>query len=484
MKLKIKSGEKSVTSIKNNSVFEKKSLDSIYNEIQKVYLSDSKPWIIGYSGGKDSTTILQLIWYALAKLPKKNLHKKVHVISSNTLVESPFLIKMATESIKKINVASRIQKLPLSAEHVMPEINNSFWVNILGRGYPAPTKTFRWCTDRLKIQPADKYIIDKVAYHGDVIVVLGVRKDESATRAQAMNLYKIKNSLLSRHSKYPQAFVYAPISDFSTDDVWSYLLQKKNPWGMNNRDLLAMYKNPDDTECPLVVDKTTTSCGNSRFGCWTCTVVKKDKSLQNLIDQGNDWMIPLLELRDFLYKTTLPETKHEYRDFRGRNGHVRMKSNGTGISRGPYKLSFLKILLEKILQAQKKINKMAPEEKFKLILPKELYLIREMWVREKGDWSDSLPKIYSEIMGTDLDWIDNDWGLFSFEEKTILDKICLNENISTELIVSLLDAERNIQGMTKRSTALNKIDKILRKEWRSEKEVLKTMVQGDLNDHK
>ena len=473
-----------MTSIKNNSVFEKKSLDSIYNEIQKVYLSDSKPWIIGYSGGKDSTTILQLIWYALAKLPKKNLHKKVHVISSNTLVESPFLIKMATESIKKINVASRIQKLPLSAEHVMPEINNSFWVNILGRGYPAPTKTFRWCTDRLKIQPADKYIIDKVAYHGDVIVVLGVRKDESATRAQAMNLYKIKNSLLSRHSKYPQAFVYAPISDFSTDDVWSYLLQKKNPWGMNNRDLLAMYKNPDDTECPLVVDKTTTSCGNSRFGCWTCTVVKKDKSLQNLIDQGNDWMIPLLELRDFLYKTTLPETKHEYRDFRGRNGHVRMKSNGTGISRGPYKLSFLKILLEKILQAQKKINKMAPEEKFKLILPKELYLIREMWVREKGDWSDSLPKIYSEIMGTDLDWIDNDWGLFSFEEKTILDKICLNENISTELIVSLLDAERNIQGMTKRSTALNKIDKILRKEWRSEKEVLKTMVQGDLNDHK
>ncbi|NWO96449.1 DNA phosphorothioation system sulfurtransferase DndC, partial [Escherichia coli] len=85
-----------------------------------------------------------------------------------------------------------------------------------------------------------------------VVMVLGVRKAESATRAQVMSLHKIKGSVLSRHSSLLNAFVYGPIEAFSTDDVWTYLLQFKNPWGSDNRDLVAMYRNAQAGECPLV----------------------------------------------------------------------------------------------------------------------------------------------------------------------------------------------------------------------------------------
>jgi DNA sulfur modification protein DndC len=66
-----------------------------------------------------------------------------------------------------------------------PEVTDSFWVNMIGRGYPAPHSKFRWCTERMKIKPADKFILSKVAKHGEVVLILGQRRAESATRAQA-----------------------------------------------------------------------------------------------------------------------------------------------------------------------------------------------------------------------------------------------------------------------------------------------------------
>ncbi|TKX46535.1 DNA phosphorothioation system sulfurtransferase DndC, partial [Halorubrum sp. ASP121] len=146
-----------------------------------------------------------------------------------------------------------------------------FWVNLIGRGYPAPNQNFRWCTERLKIDPADRFIENQVSEHGEVIVILGARKAESATREQVMEMHSIDGSVLSRHNKFANAFVYTPIEDWIVDDVWTYLIQAvENPWGKNNRDLAALYQEADD-ECPMVIDTKTPSCGNSRFGCWTCT---------------------------------------------------------------------------------------------------------------------------------------------------------------------------------------------------------------------
>src|SRR6266403_1772220 len=219
---------------------EKQWLDSRYDEIKTVYLADRRPWVIGYSGGKDSSAAVQLIWYALSKLPKEKLTKPVYVISSDTLVETPKIVDYIDTSLRKMNEAAQQSSLPFSAHKVEPQIDKTFWVNLIGRGYPAPSKRFRWCTDRLKIEPANRFILDKVADYGEVVVVLGVRKSESATRAQVMSLHKIKGSSLSRHSTLPNAFVYTPIEDFNVHDVWTYLLQVPSPWGNNNRDLVTL----------------------------------------------------------------------------------------------------------------------------------------------------------------------------------------------------------------------------------------------------
>lgn len=459
------------TSPNKYSIFDKKSIKKIYQEIRDVYLSDNRPWVIGYSGGKDSTTALQLIWYALSDLDIEKRKKPVYVISSDTLVETPIIVDYINNTLKKINETSEKLKLPFRAVKLTPLIIDSFWVNLIGKGYPAPQRNFRWCTDRLKIKTADTFIRDNIGKYGEVVVVLGVRKSESATRAQIMNLYKIKGTILSRHTRFPGAFVYTPIEDFSVDDVWSYLLQAPSPWGNNNRDLLALYKNAQAGECPLVVDNTTPSCGNSRFGCWVCTVVTKDKSMEALIESGEEWMEPLLEFRNYLSETQIPENKHLYRDFKRLNGGIKYKDDGKTLVRGPYKFEFCKKLLKMLLEAQINVRKKGPDPNINLILPEELHEIRRIWQMERGDWEDSLPKIYREVSGEDLVWIKDDLGVFTKKENKLLEEISKKYNLPLRLVTKLLDAEYQTQGMSRRSSIYSKIDDILSEEWRSEDEI-------------
>jgi DNA sulfur modification protein DndC len=189
-------------------------LKALYQTIQEVYLADQRPWIIGYSGGKDSTTTLQLLWHALSLLPRDQLTKPIHVITSDTLVETPVIVDHIRNTLDAMNTAAVQQGMPIRANLVLPEVSQTFWVNMIGRGYPAPYNKFRWCTDRLKINPANQFIKDTVDKHGEVILVLGVRKAESATRRQVMELHKRVGNRLSRHSQLTNAWVFTPIEDF------------------------------------------------------------------------------------------------------------------------------------------------------------------------------------------------------------------------------------------------------------------------------
>lgn len=461
------------------SVFNSRTIDEIYKEIQSVYQEDTRPWIIGYSGGKDSTTSLQLVWYALTQLPEAKRKKPVYVISSDTLVETPLIFDRINESIDKINNAAKEQNLPITARKLYPKIEESFWVNLIGRGYPAPSKGFRWCTERLKIRTADRFILEKASEFGEIILVLGVRKGESATRAQLMNLYKIKGSLLSRHSKFSQSFVYTPIEDFTKDDVWSYLLQNPNPWGLNNRDLLALYRSADSGECPLVVDDVTPPCGNSRFGCWVCTVVTKDKAVQALIDNGEEWLEPLLEYRDMLSETQVIENKHIYRDYKRLNGKAKFKKGTHELVRGPYKFEYSQLFLRKLLETQKKVRENGPNSQVNLILPEELHEIRRIWRMARGDWHDTVPKIYREVMGGDLDWSYDDVGSFSSSEHKILENICTKNDVPVRLVTKLLDVERQFQGMKRRSSIYTQIEDVLSEIWGSEEEVISDLKEKE-----
>ncbi len=288
-------------------------LKDLVGEAQRLYLEDSRPWVIGYSGGKDSTAILQIIFLALLATPKENRHKSVYVVSSDTLVETPLVVNLVKGALLELNEKALDLDIPLTAHHVVPKSNDSFWANLLGKGYPAPTQTFRWCTERMKINPVSSFILEKVAEHGEVVVVLGSRRQESASRAQVIAKHKIDGSSLARHTSLPNAYIYMPIEDWSADDVWEFLMSAPRPWGGTNRELLELYKGSNAGECPIVIDTSTPSCGNSRFGCWTCTVVTTDKAMESLVEQGEEWMRPLLEFRNLLAETTVPANKEIYR---------------------------------------------------------------------------------------------------------------------------------------------------------------------------
>jgi DNA sulfur modification protein DndC len=452
------------------------SLAQLEDQIREVYLGDTRPWVIGYSGGKDSTTTLQLVWSALAALPAESRRKPVFVISSDTLVETPKIVDYINGTLARINARAKVLELPITAHKVSPVTNDTFWVNLLGRGYPVPSIQFRWCTERLKIEPANRFILERVAEFGEVVVVLGVRSSESSTRAQVMSLHRIQGSYLSRHSTLPKAFVYTPIEHFSVDDVWTYLLQVPSPWGSNNRDLVTLYRNAQAGECPLVIDKTTPSCGNSRFGCWTCTVVNRDSSMEAMIENGEEWLEPLLEFRNHLASLQDSTLWPSIRKYKRRNGRVATK-DGSPQPWGPYTLDTRKALLRRLLEVQKIIGEAGTNENGGLINKAELEAIRTLWRVEEHDWADSVPAIYRAVLGKSLDWVQYEIPVFSTDEQAILGAISEKHKVSVEMMAKLIELERSLQGMSRRASVQRKLATILEEDWRTDVELFQVPVE-------
>ena len=449
-------------------------LSEIYTEIQQHYLNYPYPWVIGYSGGKDSTATLQLVWYALAELPAEQRTKPLYVISTDTKVETPVISARIDDSIRRINEAAQAQQMNLTAHKLSPTLNDTFWVNLIGRGYPAPNSGFRWCTERLKINPSNRFILNKVAEHGEVILVLGSRRGESATRDQVLNMHRITGMNLARHGQLPGAWVYMPIEQFTTDDVWTYLMQVDSPWGGDNLQLASLYQSAQDGECPLVVDDKTSSCGNSRFGCWVCTVVTRDKSMEAMIDAGEDWMIPLLEYRDWLSSTQDPEVKPAQREYRGRDGRIKITQSGK-LRWRTYTLAFSREMLRKLLEAQIEIQREHPNTS--LISMDELREIRRIWLTERQDWENSLPGIYTDVTGQHFDWEQDDVAMPGQLEAELLVALTATNNVPLPLVQKLFDAEWQHQGMYRRAKIHNRIEKIFREDWRSMAEVEAEMVR-------
>jgi DNA sulfur modification protein DndC len=266
-------------------------LQAVQTEIREEYLAPhTDPWILGYSGGKDSTLLVQLVFEMLLDLAPSDRTRPVHVLCNDTLVESPILMAYIDKMLGRLQGAAESLHLPVVVVKTAPDPDQTFWVNLIGRGYPAPTRMFRWCTDRMKIAPTSNYIRNKVSENGEVILLLGVRRAESANRAVTVNRHpNTAGSRLNPHDDMKGCMVFRPLIDMTTDDVWLLLLQRTPPWGGSHRELVTLYRNAQGGECPLVIDKSQApSCGtsSSRFGCWTCTVVEKDRSMEGFIEAG------------------------------------------------------------------------------------------------------------------------------------------------------------------------------------------------------
>lgn len=441
------------------------AVDALVLQTQDLYLADGVPWVIGYSGGKDSTAVLQLVWLSLQRLEPALRTKPVHVISTDTLVENPVVAAWVTHSLDVLQSAADRQGLPLTAHRLTPAVADTFWVNLIGRGYPAPRPKFRWCTERLKIKPSNAFIRDMVRSHGEAILVLGTRKAESSVRSARMTALETRRvrDLLSPNESLPNCLVYSPVENWTNDDVWTFLMQVKNPWGYSNKELLTMYQGASaDGECPLVVDSSTPSCGDSRFGCWTCTLVEKDKSMAAMIqnDDEKEWMLPLLELRNDL---DVADDRH-LRDFRRMNGSVQLFHDKT--IPGPYTQAARSDWLRRLLEAQAWIRDNGPDyvSTLELISVAELEEIRRIWVVDKHEFEDSLPGIYKQAVGKPYPGKPLDEHMpLGPEMIDSLATISGGDRLHFELVRELLDIEQRHRAQVRRAGLFDALEKALRR---------------------
>jgi len=260
------------------------------------------------------------------------------------------------------------ESLLIEVHLLKPPTDQSFWVNIIGRGYPPPNRMFRWCTQRMKIDPVNQFVERRLGRSGEAILHLGARRAESSTRAQAMAGRELKNGL-RRHPDLPRVDVSNPIVHLTTEEVWAYLLQNNPAWGGSNRDLYRLYRDAGGGECPIQIDTSTPSCGSSRFGCWTCTVVERDKASEGLLASGDERMEALLTFRQTLLDVQNPD--NGWRDKRRMND-----TEGAG----PLTMKARRHLLKQLLKLQE-------EAGLKLISDEELLAIQQHWkaAREPDD---------------------------------------------------------------------------------------------------
>jgi len=209
--------------------------------------------IASYSGGKDSSVVLQLVLAAL-----QGTEKRLYIVTSDTRMEIPYYQAYVDRVKARIQAYIDANDVNAKLVTVTPQAADSFWTSVLGKGYPAAHMGFRWCSGKIKIEPISKYTA-QVTWEKSSMVFVGVRAAESALRAR----------IYQKHDYKPGH--YAPILDWSSADVWEFLLTEPCPWG-DHSELVEVYRYSSD-EC-VYGEKQGVCIGNARYGCWACPLQK------------------------------------------------------------------------------------------------------------------------------------------------------------------------------------------------------------------
>ncbi|MBI3095495.1 MAG: DNA phosphorothioation system sulfurtransferase DndC [Rhodocyclales bacterium] len=395
-------------------------IESVQASLESQYLADNRPWVVAFSGGKDSTVVLQLVFNMLLGLGTRAT-KPIFVISSDTQVEAPNVAEYVTAAMDSIQQAATKLRLPISTILVRPTPAESYWGKLIGKGYPPPSRWFRWCTSNMKIKPSRRAIEDITLNHGSVILLLGTRISESSQRGRTMQAREINSRGLNPHHEIPNALVATPIANWTTDDVWEYLSDNPCPWGGNHSFLFSLYRQASGGECPVIFDLSTPSCGGSRFGCWTCTVVKEDKSLQGFIRSGEEHLQPLVDFRDWLI---------DLRDKPGYRSEVKRNGNA---GPGPFLPAARQEILEALLALEKKVG-------LPLVSDAELVYIQHEWSREY-DFQGKLAHNIATKYGRDIA-MPRAPQETTHPEDELLEQAAVESGLNPDLIRELLEIRR------------------------------------------
>lgn len=362
------------------------------------------------------------------------------------MVENPIISTYVDEVLNQIEKQAREEDMPIFVRKTIPKFEDSFWVNVIGKGYPVPNTAFRWCTDKMKIKPTARFITEQVDECGEAIILIGTRKAESATRARSIKKHEIHGQRLTHHTILHNTYVYAPIKELMLEEVWYIINAIPCPWGFDNKILFNIYMDAsaDDYECPTVVtDKSHGSCGQSRFGCWVCTVVKDDKSMRSLIKNGREWMQPLYDFRIELdSERNAIENRMPFR----RDGRRAVNDMG------PYIFSYRAKILRRLLEVQHELQQRDP--KIKLISDQELIAIQVNWYRD-FNFGHQVSEIYNSIYKESFSMEENEKNKLEAE---LMREVCKNNPDEGELIEQLLLLQKSKSLMQRRRGLKNEIE--------------------------
>ena len=382
---------------------------------------DDRPWAIAWSGGKDSTTVLSLVLKMLEALPADKRTRQIHVVMSDTRVENPEVGAYMHSQVEAFNQYVKPRNLPIEAQVVYRQVEQSYFVLTLGRGYFLPMRNGggRWCTQRLKITPQDNALkaIDP-SY-----IIIGTRLSESASRAASIRKWSISERV-GEHVSLPNTNTFMPIVDWTIDDVWAYLSQGSLGWTTTG-EVRRIYKGATG-ECgvnnPRGVENIAAkaeACG-ARFGCWLCPVVANDRSTEEMT-KYHAWLEPLTHYRELQakvygdFKPIKPEGQsraHRSADLRkweAINEQIRLITkcghNRAGKrmkdGQGTFTVEARRYLFEELMATQKLVNRLRQYEglpAMSLIDGEEVVLIKKLWANDEAN----TPHVVTNALGRSI----------------------------------------------------------------------------------
>lgn len=326
--------------------------------IRRAYLRRGRyPWVLAHSGGKDSTLLRQLVWEVVESLPESERRRPIVLVGYDALLESPLVIGRLQESLDIIRRAARQRSLPVTARVAQPYIDQTFWVEVIGRGSMPPRRRSRWCTDRVKARLTNRLLEQLARVNRKAVLLVGTRNAESETHRR-MNARR-----MSRRGSVEGCWSFAPLADFSDEEVWLTLMQRNPPQG---------------GEWPLVLTgDDAPSCGTAapRFGCWACTVASKRRRLRGLMESCHrdaGAIEPLFEFRDWLAELREDDRN---RDRTHRDGGVKRRSDGS-YAPGPFTLEVRERIFRRLLELQERVGAT-------LIQRGEIEMIEDIWRRDR-----------------------------------------------------------------------------------------------------
>jgi len=325
---------------------------------REILASRGRPWIIGYSGGKDSTATLKVFLAASLRAGCEN--DDITIIYCDTGVENPELDLFAKSTLKRLSGELPITFPNAKVKILQAPVNERFFVRVIGRGYAPPTNRFRWCTKGLRVLPVQRFISSAAS---DAAVVLGLRYGESNQRDRSLAVGEMDESpLWQKQREGARRDLLLPVIDLDLEMIWTAAQGISFPTAIDSIALEELYRGASD-ECPMVKSPLAPPCASGRFGCWTCTVVRRDKSTEAMIRNGKTWLQPYLQLRDWL---------QIYRgDYSGRWPVRRNGARGPG----PFTLAARKRILTQVQILEEEVER-------EILSVEELKRIGELWLED------------------------------------------------------------------------------------------------------